>query len=180
VRNRSSRRSPSEGKSAGTHTTANQTRFLDILHDAVLDAPAEHKTTHNIPGGRIAISREWLKMCCTSKGWLEDDGMSGSRDEAERRQRRHFPQGTAWAVRASVSAGAQAPQGVSKTPCVPALLAVPRSRRCLACLSAPPAARPPARAGPRGGDAAAERVDSEQFRSAPRTCGRFRGILSLR
>jgi hypothetical protein len=27
---------------------------------------------------------------------------------------------------------------------------------------------------------AAQRLDSERFRSAPRTCGRFRGILSLR
>jgi hypothetical protein len=63
----------SKGKTAGARTTANQNRFLDIMRDAVIDAPEEHRTTCNIPGGRIAISREWLKMCCVAKGWLEDD-----------------------------------------------------------------------------------------------------------
>jgi hypothetical protein len=63
----------SRGKSAGTRTTANQNRFLDILRDAICDVPDEHKTKSNIPGGRAAVSREWLKMCCVSKGWLEDN-----------------------------------------------------------------------------------------------------------
>jgi hypothetical protein len=70
---------PSAGKSAGTRVTANQNRFLDILRDAVLDAPDAHKTTCNIPGGRTAISREWLKMCCVTKGWLDDDDSNKSR-----------------------------------------------------------------------------------------------------
>jgi hypothetical protein len=62
-----------------SRTTANQNRFLDILRDAAIDAPSEHKTTHNIPCGQIAISREWMKMCCISKGWLEDDRSNNSR-----------------------------------------------------------------------------------------------------
>jgi hypothetical protein len=69
----------SAGTSAGIRVTPNQTRFLDILSDAILDAPDEQKTTANIPGGRTAISREWLKRCCVSKGWLEDDGSNKSR-----------------------------------------------------------------------------------------------------
>jgi hypothetical protein len=71
--------SMSAGKRAGSRVTANQNRFLDILRDAVCDAPDEHKTTCNIPGGRTAISREWLKMCCISKGWLEDGDTNKSR-----------------------------------------------------------------------------------------------------
>jgi|tagenome__1003787_1003787.scaffolds.fasta_scaffold20982690_5 hypothetical protein len=67
----------SAGKSA--RVTANQNRFLDILHEAVLDAPDSHKTRFNIPGGRTAISRDWLKMCCISKGWLDDDDSNRSR-----------------------------------------------------------------------------------------------------
>jgi hypothetical protein len=63
---------PKAGKT--DRVTGNQNRFLDILRDAVLDAPAEHKTTVNIPGGRTAISHEWLKMCCVSQGWVEDGG----------------------------------------------------------------------------------------------------------
>jgi hypothetical protein len=59
--------------------TANQSRFVDILREAVLDAPDDHKTTANIPGGCTAISREWLKMCCAAKGWVENDGSSRSR-----------------------------------------------------------------------------------------------------
>jgi hypothetical protein len=69
----------SAGKRAGSRITPNQQRFLDILRDAVLDAPDKHKTTVNIPGGRVAVSREWLKMCCISKGWLEDDGSNKGR-----------------------------------------------------------------------------------------------------
>jgi hypothetical protein len=56
---------------ASFRLTAGQWRFMDILSEAMLDAPAEHKTTENIPGGRIAISREWLKTCCKSKGWFD-------------------------------------------------------------------------------------------------------------
>lgn len=63
----------------GPSITANQSRFLDILRDAVVDAPAEHKTTSNIPSGQIAISRQWLKMCCIAKGWLEEDSGNKSR-----------------------------------------------------------------------------------------------------
>lgn len=60
------------GKTAGSRITANQARFLDILRDAVIDPPAHHKTTANIPDGKTAISREWLKTCCISSGWLDD------------------------------------------------------------------------------------------------------------
>lgn len=70
---------PTAGKSAGARMTDNQNRFLDILRDALLDPPDAHKSTINIPGGRTAISREWLKTCCISKGWLEDDGSNKSR-----------------------------------------------------------------------------------------------------
>jgi hypothetical protein len=73
---------PSAGKSAGIHTTDNQKRFIDILRDAVLDVPDVHKCTHDIPGGRTAISREWLKMCLVSKGWLEDSDSNKSRAKA--------------------------------------------------------------------------------------------------
>jgi hypothetical protein len=45
-------------------------RSADVfLNDAVLDAPNEHKTT---VGGQLAISREWLKQCCVSKGWFDE------------------------------------------------------------------------------------------------------------
>jgi hypothetical protein len=56
----------------GGRLTADQNRFLDILKDAVIDAPAEHKTTSGIPGGQVGVSREWLKTCCTAKGWFDD------------------------------------------------------------------------------------------------------------
>jgi hypothetical protein len=49
---------------------ANQRRFVDILIDAARDAPTEHKTTIN---GRTAISREWLKECCSKKGWFDPE-----------------------------------------------------------------------------------------------------------
>jgi hypothetical protein len=66
-----------EGASASTgasiRLTGNQSRFLDILRDAIGDAPVEHKTTSNIAGGRTAISREWLKLCCKSKGWFDNE-----------------------------------------------------------------------------------------------------------
>lgn len=69
----------SAGTSAGIPVTANQRRFLDILADAADNAPAEHKTTINIPAGRIAISREWLKSCCVANGWIEADGGNKAR-----------------------------------------------------------------------------------------------------
>jgi AAA domain len=53
--------------------TANQQRFLDILADAILDAPDQYATTINIPQGRTAISREWFKMCCKAKGWFDPE-----------------------------------------------------------------------------------------------------------
>jgi hypothetical protein len=58
--------------SAGT-INPNQKRFLDILAEAVYDAPDEHKTQANIPGGRTAITRMWLKTCCHTKGWLDPE-----------------------------------------------------------------------------------------------------------
>jgi hypothetical protein len=58
-------------KAAGYRINANQNRFLDILTDASLDVPPQHKSNYE---GRIAISREWLKQCCVAKGWIEDDG----------------------------------------------------------------------------------------------------------
>jgi hypothetical protein len=64
------------GKRAGARLTPDQNRFLDILNDAVLDAPAEHKTTID---GQIAVSREWLKMCCISKGWFDEADSDGRR-----------------------------------------------------------------------------------------------------
>ena len=67
-------------KPRGASVSANQTRFLDILNDAVLDAPPQHKTTVNIPGGRTAVSREFLKTCCISSGWFDE----GDSDNARR------------------------------------------------------------------------------------------------
>ena len=67
------------GKGAGKKFTANQARFLDILAAAIRDAPEQHRTSIDIPEGRIAISREWLKMCCIEKGWLDEDGGNKSR-----------------------------------------------------------------------------------------------------
>src|SRR5262249_46096693 len=61
-------RTPAPAKSR-TGLTANQHRFLDILAEAILDAPAEHKTTI---GGAVAVSREGRKMCCIAKGWLDE------------------------------------------------------------------------------------------------------------
>jgi hypothetical protein len=61
-----------DAKARGGKITANQQRFLDILADAIVDAPPQYKTTINIPGDAVAISREWLKMCCIAKGWLDD------------------------------------------------------------------------------------------------------------
>jgi hypothetical protein len=51
--------------------TGSQARFLDILVEATIDAPEAHKTKAGIPCGRTAISREWLKTCCKSKGWFD-------------------------------------------------------------------------------------------------------------
>jgi AAA domain len=66
---------PVEGASASTaarvRLSGNQARFLDIMRDALVDPPAEHKTTANIPAGLTAITREWLKICCKSKGWFD-------------------------------------------------------------------------------------------------------------
>jgi hypothetical protein len=62
---------PSTKKKTG-RLSANQRRFLDILNDAILDAPPQHTTTTDIPAGRIAISREWLKMQCIAKGWIDE------------------------------------------------------------------------------------------------------------
>jgi hypothetical protein len=61
------------GGKSGRKVTANQQRFLDILTDAILDAPDEQKTTSGIPGGRTAVSRDWLRQCCIAKGWLDED-----------------------------------------------------------------------------------------------------------
>jgi hypothetical protein len=61
----------------GPRLTADQRRFLDILNDAILDAPSEHKTT---VGGCHAISREWLKQCCISKGLFDE----GEKENARR------------------------------------------------------------------------------------------------
>jgi hypothetical protein len=63
---------PTRGaSSSASKITAHQQRFLDILAEAVLMAPLEHKTYDNIPDGRIAITREWLKRCCITKGFLD-------------------------------------------------------------------------------------------------------------
>jgi hypothetical protein len=67
---------------ASIRLTSGQRRFMDILREAIPDAPAEHKTTSNIPGGRTAISREWVKMCCKSKGWF-DPGASDNNNRAK-------------------------------------------------------------------------------------------------
>jgi AAA domain len=53
--------------------TANQQRFLDILAEAIHDAPTAHRTKENIPGDRTAITRMWLKMVCHTKGWLDPE-----------------------------------------------------------------------------------------------------------
>src|SRR5262249_54966358 len=60
----------SASKGSGPRVNANQNRFLDILADATIDVPEQHKS---ICAGRIAVSREWLKQCCVAKGWIEDD-----------------------------------------------------------------------------------------------------------
>jgi hypothetical protein len=62
--------------------TSGQRRFMDILRDAIIDAPDEHKTNSNIPGGRTATSREWVKICCKSKGWF-DPGASDNNNRAK-------------------------------------------------------------------------------------------------
>jgi hypothetical protein len=61
-----------DAKARGGKVSPNQNRFLDILTDAILDAPPEHKTTSGIPAGRLAVSREYLKQCCIAKGWIDD------------------------------------------------------------------------------------------------------------
>jgi hypothetical protein len=66
-------------KSTRANLTGNQTRFLDILREASDDAPAEHKTKSNIPDGRTAISREWLKTCCLSQGWFDTEASENNR-----------------------------------------------------------------------------------------------------
>jgi AAA domain len=58
----------SAGKRAGARLTANQRRFLDILHAAIRSALPEH-TNPDIPD---SVSREWLKECCIQKGWLDE------------------------------------------------------------------------------------------------------------
>jgi len=61
----------SAGKSAGK-TTPNQRRFLDILRDAILEAPADLKDTTTVPNGVRAVTRDMLKKYCVAKGWMEE------------------------------------------------------------------------------------------------------------
>jgi AAA domain len=68
---------PPPGAKKKGNVTSNQNRFLDILADAILDAPPEQTITAGIPGGRTAVSREWLKRSCAARGWFQDDGSSG-------------------------------------------------------------------------------------------------------
>jgi hypothetical protein len=71
----------SAGSRAGK-VNANQQRFLDILAEAICDAPPEHKIKANIPGNRTAITRMWLKMCCYTRGWLDPEA-SDNRQRAK-------------------------------------------------------------------------------------------------
>jgi hypothetical protein len=61
----------SAGKSAGK-ITPNQRRFLDILRDAILEAPADLKDTTTVPNGVRAVTRDMLKKYCVAKGWMEE------------------------------------------------------------------------------------------------------------
>jgi AAA domain len=70
---------PKPNSGHGGRLTSEQNRFLDILKDAVLDAPAQHKTTSGIPRGQVGISREWLKTCCNAKGWFDESDTPSAR-----------------------------------------------------------------------------------------------------
>jgi hypothetical protein len=59
------------GKSAGK-TTPNQKRFLDILREAILEAPDDLKNTTTVPNGLQAVTRDMLKRHCVTKGWMEE------------------------------------------------------------------------------------------------------------
>jgi hypothetical protein len=59
------------GKSAGK-TTPNQKRFLDILREAILEAPDDLKNTTTVPNGLQAVTRDMLKRYCVTKGWMEE------------------------------------------------------------------------------------------------------------
>jgi len=59
------------GKSA-RRLTANQRRFLDILRDAVAEAPADLNGVGNVPAGAEAVTRDMLKRYCVAKGWMEE------------------------------------------------------------------------------------------------------------
>ena len=131
----------SAGKRAGIRITANQRRFLDILRDAIADAPADLSGTATVPSSIPAVTRDMLKKCCVARGWLDEtegqeprqgfgDAQYAGRQAPDRRHRslcldrammkaqaaqaaQAFDAGTACAPRATVSAGAQAPQAHS-------------------------------------------------------------------
>jgi len=62
----------SAGIRAGIRITPNQRRFLDILRDAIADAPADLSGTATVPSGIPAVTRDILKKCCVTRGWLEE------------------------------------------------------------------------------------------------------------
>jgi hypothetical protein len=69
-------------KSAGSKLTANQRRFLDILAEATIDAPASPNELNGdcgVPGGVNAVTRDTLKRYCLAKGWLEEIESNRSR-----------------------------------------------------------------------------------------------------
>ena len=55
--------------------TNNQTRFVDILRQAIIECPAtpiELGGTDTVPIGVIAVARDVLKKYCLAKGWLDE------------------------------------------------------------------------------------------------------------
>jgi hypothetical protein len=70
------------GTRAGIRLTANQTRFIDILSQAIADFPAtavERQGAAGVPDGVSAVTRDVLKKQCFAKGWLEEMESNKSR-----------------------------------------------------------------------------------------------------
>jgi hypothetical protein len=56
-----------------TKLSDKQRRFLAIFDDAMCNIPDQHRRIMNTePGSPIAITREWLKIMCISKGWFAE------------------------------------------------------------------------------------------------------------
>jgi hypothetical protein len=158
---------PASASIRASKLTGSQARFLDILADALLDAPTEHKTASGIPNGRLAISREWLKTCCKSKGWFEREQQPRQGQQHDQRARRQAPGQRQPALRVGCPMIAQA--CAARTPCAAKatrrLLTEPHPSAIGVLEDEPPRSPPRCRPGPQP-----HRLSAPCYRSHGQRC----------